>query len=112
MAPVFDRPASHPFEPALSEWFDSRDPELRALAVNLMHDHRVSVDRDRAFTAYVGSPCTGATLKQGLQGYYEVRVRDAATPDFLDAALNASNVHRVHKDLKLVRLLNLSGLHR
>jgi len=110
MPPAFDR-SPHQYDSVLSEWVQSRDIDYRAMARNLMHDHRVSADRERAFDYYVETPTTSRRLREAITVYYERRVRDCTDPDCIDPTINANNFLTTHKDLLLLRVLNLSGLY-
>jgi hypothetical protein len=84
----------------------------RAVARNLMHDHRVGSAREPAF-----QDCTALrpALREALQRYYDTHVR-APYPDFLDDALNLNNfvagarvaVDKMDPNTPLLRVINLS----
>jgi len=84
----------------------------RAVARNLMHDHRVSPAREPAF-----QECAALhpALREALQRYYDTRVRTSG-PDFLNDALNLNNfvagarvaVDKMDPNTPLLRVINLS----
>lgn len=120
MPPVFGRSQSdpHPYDAALAQWLADGRIEVRAVARNTMHDHRVSEAREQHFDAFANRPRTGPHLRQAFLDYFRERVRHLETPDFLDERLNGPNIvsggrsgqHVVNRDLEVARVLDLSGL--
>jgi hypothetical protein len=88
------------------------------MARNIMHDHRVSVEREKAFDSHTNRPRTDSDLRDAIIRYKEVYIRTSADPQFLDAGVNGLNLvsgasggrQIIHKDAKLVRVLDLNGL--
>lgn len=121
MPPVFGRyfPDPHPYDDALTAMRASTADE-KAVAINLMHDHRVSQERERAFDAFVKHPCTAFGLRKALKDYFEKKVRQRELPHYVYRDVNAHNLLNGHPgtrplikpDTKLVRVLDLNGLKR
>jgi hypothetical protein len=119
MPPVFGRylPDPHPYDGGLRSML-SKTVEERAVAINLMYDHRVSLDRERAFDAFVKKPCTDLSLRRALKDYFEGKVRTRRLPHYVYSDVNAKNLLNgqagvrplVKPDLRLVRVLDLNGL--
>lgn len=119
MPPVFGRyfPAPHPYDDALTS-MHSKTIEERAVAINLMCDHRVSGERERAFDAFVKHPCTDFGLQRALKAYFEKMVHVRKRPHYVYSGVNANNllngqpgVHPLIKpDTRLVRALDLNRL--
>src|SRR2546430_8005720 len=119
MPPVFGRmdPDPHPYDDALKAWLTSRDHSWQAMARNVMHDHRVSEARADAFDHFVDNPCTSAGLDRAMVDYSEEWIWHERLPHFLETAVNENNLLTnrdllplIHKDVKLVRVLDLNGL--
>ena len=96
-----------------------RDQWHRAVGVNVRLDHRVTPEREREFAAFVADPHGADEILNGIETYFDERIRTTKTPDFVVPSLNESNLvsgkfgHAVlHKDLELVRILDLTGLDR
>jgi hypothetical protein len=66
---------SDTYQSALNQWMRSRNPEHRALALNLSCDHRVTHDQEREFQSYFKSPYNGRALKKALTEYHKHRIR-------------------------------------
>lgn len=86
---------------------------FRAMARNVMYDHRVSPERAEQFhSSYAASKL----LEDALWLYFKQRVRGAAAPDFvLDANIGnivagAPKANLVDEDERLVTFLDLNGL--
>ncbi len=119
MPPVFGRthPDPHPYDDALKAWLTSADASWQSMARNVMHDHRVSEARAEAFDRFVDSPCTSAGLNRAIIDYFEEQIRHRRLPHYVYKAVNEENlltsgqpVPLIHKDVKLVRVLDLNGL--
>ena len=119
MPPVFGRhiPDPHPYDKAIAAWL-GMSSSYRAMARNVMHDHRVTVLREQRFGTFCSSPCTYTSLESGIIDYFNSAVRTRRLPDYVFDSLNGINIlsgtptgrHLVHKDLELVRLVDLNGL--
>lgn len=119
MPPVFgrDEPDPHPFENALAQ-LQSGPIYEKAVARNLMHDHRVSEKRDHRLQGFITSPFTGKSLRDGIDRYHKECIRKETFPDYVDPDLNGSNLHtglpggtfRLSKDYPLARIVDLTGL--
>lgn len=135
---VFNRsiPGGHPFDPALDQWLSRHPPDdYRALACNLVHDHRVTPERQevllRYFAAAAGTP--EERLEGALKNYLDKEIRLRKRPAFLVRRTNSPNLFpdvsthfgRVsgprgsrsrqpssppQRDLWLARVLDLNGL--
>lgn len=118
MPPVFGRhfQSSHPYDAALEDWSRSSNPGERALARNLMHDHRVSQKRADFFDTLVAKPVTAATLQTAITDYFNHHIRLSFAPDFVQSETNQVNIlngqHPLHRIFAkdLVRVLDLSGM--
>lgn len=93
MPPVFGRslPDPHPYDAALVSLLFATMEE-RAIALNLMHDHRVSPARERAFDAFVKQPCAAVHLRRALDDYFHAKVRHRKLPHYVYHAVNANNL--------------------
>jgi hypothetical protein len=121
MPPVFGRslPDPHPYDAALASLLAATTDE-RAIALNLMHDHRVSPAREREFDAFVKPPCTDVQLRLALDEYFHAKVRHRKLPHYVYHAVNANNLLNgqvavrpmIRGDVQLVRVLDLNGLNR
>jgi hypothetical protein len=88
------------------------------MAINLMCDHRVTMERERVFDSYVRRPCTDFSLRRALKDYYETRVRPRKLPEYVHNDVNGINILNgrararpiIKPDLRLVRVLDLNGL--
>ncbi|HYH86169.1 MAG TPA: hypothetical protein VEX60_12000 [Pyrinomonadaceae bacterium] len=119
MPPVFGRyiPDPHTYYDALTEMRASTVEE-KAVAINLMYDHRVSVERERAFDAFVKHPCTAFGLRKALKDYFEEKVRERKLPHYVYSDVNACNLLNgqpgvrplIKPETKLIRVLDLNGL--
>lgn len=118
---VFGRNSKpHPYDAAIDEWLHSAEPEERAMARNLMHDHRISKAREQEFDRLVDRPCNTVNLQRAIKKYFEKKVRTRTLPDYVYKRVNANNLLTgkdeilpyIHKDVKLVRVLDLNGLRR
>jgi hypothetical protein len=94
---IFDRSfaGSHPLEQDLDLWLSGRlgDPHP-AMACNLVHDHRVSPEREAKLLDYFAKAGKrpGKRLHKALEQYHLQEVRSQKRPDFLEDKLNASNI--------------------
>ncbi|HSN99528.1 MAG TPA: hypothetical protein VLS89_14630, partial [Candidatus Nanopelagicales bacterium] len=120
MPPVFNRalPDPHPYDAALAACLSSDDPGYRAVARNIMHDHRVSEEREKKLLKHYGSPGDAKTLNRTLVDYKMECVQKRKLPDYVLRALNHTNIISLappgqcpHPDTWLVRIINLNGLH-
>jgi hypothetical protein len=88
------------------------------MARNLRHDHRVSVERASFFDSHTSYPRTDSDLRDAIIRYKELYIKTSLQPHFLDVYDNGSNIvsgapgvrQVIHKDAKLVRVLDLNGL--
>jgi len=102
----------------LVELTRSRDTAHRAVGFNLMHDHRVTRPQERKLRRYTGARPDATGLLDGLETYFQKRIRKARGPDYLKRAINRHNfiptatgtTAGIHGDTELVRVLDLSGL--
>lgn len=117
--PVFGRmiPDPHPYDVALNDWLSSGDSTWQSMARNVMHDHRVSKQRADSFNRYVDHPCTSAGLNRAIFNYFKREIRHEVLPHYLNRTINEENfltsrglLPLIHKDVKLVRVLDLTGL--
>lgn len=94
---VFDRASTtHPFETVLERWLSRTPADLfSAIACNLVHDHRVTPEREGQLLDYFARE-DGAHPEKGLvtalQKYLEREVKFRRKPAFLDRKLNAGNI--------------------
>lgn len=111
---VFGRkiPTKHPYAKVLSSWLSHPNEEYRAMARNLMHDHRISPEREKCLDRFVKRPFTPEALREGIIRYFEKKVRARTRLHFVSRKVNANN-HLPDKEKKkateLVRVLNLNG---
>lgn len=121
MALVFGRNGSgaHPLAQSLAKLQASTDEGRRAMAYNLMHDHRVSEAREAAFLSYIARQKLSTTeIGDIVKAYHRERVREARHPDFLEPAINGENFRSgphagplaVNSNLEVGRVLVLNGL--
>jgi hypothetical protein len=120
MPPVFHRqmPNPHPYDAALGTWLVSGRVGYQAMARNLMHDHRVSQEREASFDTSCKQPRAAADLEQALGDYHKAKVRHRTLPEYVYTLFNRMNLvaagpatpRLLAKTLKLVRLLDLNGL--
>src|SRR5207245_1273167 len=119
MPPVFGRLllSPHPYDGALSSWLGSGDSGKQSMARNVMHDHRVSEEREHRFDAFVQHPCAPGDLNRAIVDYFEEKVRRRRLPHYVYKGINENNlltgrglIPIIHKDVKLVRALDLNGL--
>jgi hypothetical protein len=120
MPPIFGRniPNPHPYDTAIADWRSTSDSTFLAIARNLMHDHRVSPTREEWFDRHTDHPRTASQLSRALVDYFEDRIRTRLLPDYVYEAANRLNIlsgtssgsHVLHKDLDLIRVLDLNGL--
>jgi hypothetical protein len=117
MYPAFDR-FDHNYDPELDCWLNFPDPgrrdSYRAMARNVMHDHRVDPQVEQVFHNIYAAT---RPLQTAIELYKLHRVRTPVVPDFLRPALNQSNfvagalnANFIDEDTDLVRLLDLNGL--
>lgn len=121
MPQIFNRNVpSHALEKALDDLELSGDPRKVAVAINLRHDHRVSLARDQSFSAFCGTMSAGSELWNLLDSYHKERVQPLHDPDFVSFDLNRENIlighyylehPLLHKDFKLACVLDLNGLY-
>lgn len=124
MPPVFGRylPDPHPYDTALNDMQRSLDDTEKALAYNLMHDHRVSREREEAFNDVLVNPTSPSKeeLNQALDDYVKGTIRNLPNPHYAHCDVNARNLLngpsrfrlKVRRNQKLVRVLDLNGLFR
>ncbi|MSV28119.1 MAG: hypothetical protein EXQ52_05170 [Bryobacterales bacterium] len=121
MFTVFRRPgAKHGYRPALTDLSNDRSSENRAVAFNLMADHRVSPDREAEFHARAGSSPTKTSLKDAVGDYFQSEVRDSSNPAFLRTENENNFVPQwtsparrgLHPGFELARIINLNGLEK
>jgi hypothetical protein len=120
MPPVFGRhdPNPHAYDLAIASWLASLEPDLRAIARNIMQDARVCVEREAEFDTFVDRPVTAGSLERAVIDYFNERIRTRKLPDYVYRTMNGANLltgHSVtqpiiHKDVKLVRVLDLNRL--
>ena len=117
MYPTFER-RTVDYTAAYTAWLNWGVPEqrdaYRAMARNMMHDHRVAELRETSFHAGYGSRLA---LEEALGSYHWDRIRFATTPDFLDRDLSKPNLvagapgaNLIDQDTPLVTFLDLNGL--
>lgn len=139
MSRVFDRdhPGGHPFDEALQHWLstdDDNDPaidwfaeagnspatglaKLRAIAINIICDHRVSEKREESLLGFFKRPRDSLALRKAIVDYKRKKVRDRHLPEFAFREFNELNHippeywHGRNRDYPLVRVLDLTGLH-
>lgn len=121
MPPVFGRltPKPHPYDATLVEWLSSTDATWQSTARNIMHDHRVSEPRAHVFDGFVRHPCTSSDLNRAIVDYFEEQILHRKRPHYVYRAVNEDNLligrtllPVIHKDVKLVRVVDLNGLGR
>jgi hypothetical protein len=108
----------HPYGDAVDAWRRSSQIGERAMARNIMYDHRVSELREQAFDKFVTKPCDGTILRRALDDYFKTHVRNRVLPDYVYARMNGNNLINanvsvlpdVNKDRRLVRAINLNNL--
>jgi hypothetical protein len=123
MPTVFGRYSTnpHPFDPGITDWLTSGKVGYRAMARNIMHDHRVIPEREERFIEFIkqsGLPSNGATLEKAVVDYYKEQVRDSRSPPFTEAAQNSANIltnafprpPRFHPNSEFGRILKLNPL--
>src|SRR6476661_4544813 len=90
MPPVFGRayPDPHPYDGCLHELLISPETYERAMARNLMCDHRVTPARAQKLDEFVPSPCTPESINRGVVGYYHEKVATRHLPDYVYKHLN------------------------
>ena len=120
MPPVFGRhsPNPHPYDAELADWRNSGDVSYRAMARNVMHDHRVSEPRAAAFDSFGVPPGVPYTLSNRITWYFKANVRTVREPHFLMPTLNFSNIisgmpfasASIDPDYHLSRIIDLNGL--
>lgn len=119
MPPVFGRdfPDPHPYDNALKTWLASGDTFLQSMARNVMHDRRVSKEREDVFDHFVDKPCAARALNRAIVDYFIEKVRRRKRPHYVYKAINQRNLLTgrglmplIHKDVRLVRILDLNGL--
>jgi hypothetical protein len=108
----------HPYDDELSRWSAHKRLAFRAMARNLMFDHRVSSQREAAFHPFANGAGRTLNLHNAVVKYHKERIQLQPTPDFLDTAINADNMISLPngilptEEAELVRVLDLSGLSR
>jgi hypothetical protein len=118
---VFGRRTSvpHAYEGSLSVWLSGACLLSRAMARNLMHDWRVSPEREAKFDIWARHPQSTRDLMRGIMAYHRHCVSTRARPDYLYDRLNSNNMVRrpwepessgIHKEYRLATILDLSGL--
>lgn len=119
MPPVFGRSTlnPHPYDYGLDLLMPKSSGD-RAMAINIRCDHRVSVERERQFDAFISSPCDDLVLQRAIIEYHNRRVRERKRPDYVYDSLNGLNIlngrshgrPQIKSSLELVRALDLNGL--
>ena len=129
---VFGRisPVRHFYEEALVNWQGSRDEAKIAIACNIRHDHRVSLEREQAFDDFCHQPRTAEELQQAFSYYFREKIRTKGKPHFIYphfvyfeingnnlihghpklSTLSASSKPAINKEQKLVRILDINNL--
>jgi hypothetical protein len=120
MPQVFGRDYTntHAYENAITAWLSSTEVDARAMARNLMHDHRVSLEREKKLDDFVKYPPTADSLQRAIVDYFNARVRTRSLPEYVYQSLNATNLltskstiqSTINKDVKLLRVLDLNRL--
>ena len=118
--PVFGRtpPTRHRYMDALEVWLNEASVGPRAIARNVMFDHRVAQVREARFDDVSGHPRDAIALQEALVSYHANFVRTQRHPDFVLDEVNGSNVLAggtnprwlQRRDARLVRLISLNGL--
>jgi hypothetical protein len=118
---IFNRNvSSHPLETPIDELEKSGDLRKVAVAINLRHDHRVTVERDEIFSTFCGTIGLGDELWDALDSYHKERIQPLHDPDFVSFDLNRLNILIGHyyldrpllnKDVKLASVLDLNGFY-
>jgi hypothetical protein len=117
---IFDRAhslGSHILEPGLEDLRVSPDPTRRAVAYNVMADHRVTRDREDLFLA-LAARAGAADVERLVREYFERRVRQRHLPDYVYDRINGDNILTdtawrgglIGKNMELVRIVNLNAL--
>jgi hypothetical protein len=120
MPMVFGRHHSggHPYANALATSLRATELGDRAMALNMMYDHRVSVPREAALRSLGSGNRSPTDMQDELVDYFDSRVRTRTLPDYVYQSLNGDNIvlggssarRLIHKDYLLTRALDLSGL--
>lgn len=120
MPPVFGRflPHPHPYDGAIATWLASSSADDRSMVINLMHDHRVNMNREQEFDKFVKRPCLATDLKRACDDYFKTKIRTRSLPHYVYKIINANNLLNGHitirpqikKDQKLVRVVDINGL--
>ena len=113
--PLFGRKSSPDVERVLRALLNGA-AQMRAVARNLMHDHRVDKIRESVLRSFFRKPLDAGAFEEAVTAYRDDHVRYTATPDFINDAVNRPNIlagttfgeHVVSRDLELGRVLNLS----
>lgn len=120
MFPVFgqDRNDMHPCVAELKRWsHPASDQQKRAVARNLMHDDRVSEEREKAFLSYVTQ--NPNNLDTALKKYFDEQIRTQHSLETVYHQHNAVNLVSgpfsssspgFDKSVMLARVLDLNGL--
>ncbi len=118
MTTVFGRNHSdpHSYADVLAEWTRSENPGERAVAWNLICDHRVSREREQLLDAFIKPPITPISLQNAINDYFHREIRSSSPPGFLDSTINGHNIlghqsripRKYRKDL--ARVIDLSGM--
>lgn len=89
----------------------SRASEDRAVACNLVHDHRVDAEREAEWRRFLPRRAGAKDLKDAVKDYRDERVRYADSPDFADDSLNGKNFMRGPLgDNEMATVIDLTGL--
>ena len=117
MPKIFGRVAlnTHPCEKDLVKWEVSKKHEIRAVAINLRCDHRITPDREREFMSFLNNE---QSLSDALKSYYKYRIKLNDKPDFILPNLNRENCvfgfseteNLIGTKEQLVNVLSLNGL--
>ena len=116
MYPVFTRRELN-YDADFARWLNWPDPvqrdAYRAMACNVMYDHRVQKERANLFNEYY---LAGGKLDEAIRRYFEEHVRTADPPHFV-LDLNLSNIvagaplaNFVDERTPLITFLDLNGL--
>ncbi len=122
MHPVFNDLTLYPgeYDGAIDEWLNapgSLRSTYRAMASNVMYDHRVTLERKRVFDGIVGRPCSGSGVQRAVTKYKGDRIAYSPDPDYLNESLNSANFvsgfdpveEVIEGDVPLARVVDLNG---
>ena len=119
MSKIFgrDRP-HHAFDKAIAEWRASRHDIYKSMACNIVHDHRVSPEREEDLRKLAGDDCTGIEFGNAIRDYFETKIKFRPLPAYVYWKSNKQNLLGLtpwgwkgpKRDTKLLRILDISGL--